>query len=227
MPATVSATEFASRSGFEDWRYILGSIEATFAAPNGAGNPRFSAAAQFAGQIASAADAADHHPDIDLRYPGVVHVVCTTHDLSGLSELDLQLARTISDLAMAANMQSRPTVTERVEIGIDAVRIDAVRPFWAAILGYGDPAERDRFDDLCDPSRRNPTIWFQQMEKPRSERNNLHLDITVPHDEAESRVEAALAAGGTLLSDDRANAFWVLADAEGNEACVCTWQDRD
>ena len=25
----------------------------------------------------------------------------------------------------------------------------------------------------------------------------------------------------------RAPAFWVLADPEGNEACVCTWQGRD
>ena len=39
--------------------------------------------------------------------------------------------------------------------------------------------------------------------------------------------QAALAAGGTLVSDACAPAFWVLADAEGNEVCVCTWQDRD
>jgi len=30
-----------------------------------------------------------------------------------------------------------------------------------------------------------------------------------------------------LLADDRAPAFWILADAEGNEACVTTWQGRD
>ena len=40
-------------------------------------------------------------------------------------------------------------------------------------------------------------------------------------------MRAAIAAGGTLLSDARAPAFWVLADPEGNEACVCTWQARD
>ena len=36
-----------------------------------------------------------------------------------------------------------------------------------------------------------------------------------------------IAAGGTLVSDAAAPAFWVLADPEGNEACVCTWQARD
>ena len=40
-------------------------------------------------------------------------------------------------------------------------------------------------------------------------------------------VEAARAAGGRLVSDAAAPAFWVLADAEGNEACICTWQGRD
>jgi 4a-hydroxytetrahydrobiopterin dehydratase len=51
--------------------------------------------------------------------------------------------------------------------------------------------------------------------------------VTVSHDEAPGRLARALAAGGRLVSDDRAPAFWVLADAEGNEACICTWQSRD
>ena len=44
----------------------------------------------------------------------------------------------------------------------------------------------------------------------------------VPIEQAQARIEAALAAGGTLVSDAAAPAFWVLADAEGNMACVCT-----
>ena len=46
-------------------------------------------------------------------------------------------------------------------------------------------------------------------------------------DEARPRIQAALAAGGVLVSDGAAPSFWVLADAEGNEACVCTWLERD
>jgi 4a-hydroxytetrahydrobiopterin dehydratase len=49
----------------------------------------------------------------------------------------------------------------------------------------------------------------------------------VPHDEAASRIGTALAVGGTLIDDTQAPAFWVLADAEGNEACITTWQGRD
>jgi 4a-hydroxytetrahydrobiopterin dehydratase len=71
-----------------------------------------------------------------------------------------------------------------------------------------------------------PSVWFQQMTEPRTERNRIHLDVTVPHDVAEQRVADALAAGGTLLTDEYARAWWVLADADGNEVCVSTWLDR-
>jgi 4a-hydroxytetrahydrobiopterin dehydratase len=51
--------------------------------------------------------------------------------------------------------------------------------------------------------------------------------VWVPHDQGEARVAAAIAAGGHLVSDDHAPSWWVLADAEGNEACVATTQGRD
>jgi 4a-hydroxytetrahydrobiopterin dehydratase len=65
------------------------------------------------------------------------------------------------------------------------------------------------------------------MDAPRPQRNRIHIDVSVPHDQAQARLEAALAAGGRLLSDAAAPAFWVLADPEGNEACITTWQARD
>jgi 4a-hydroxytetrahydrobiopterin dehydratase len=46
-----------------------------------------------------------------------------------------------------------------------------------------------------------PAIWFQQMNAPRPQRNRIHLDISVPHDEAPHRLQAALAANGTLVSE--------------------------
>jgi len=53
------------------------------------------------------------------------------------------------------------------------------------------------------------------------------FDVDVPAEGAATRIAAALVAGGRLLTDDAAPAYWVLADPEGNEACVCTWQGRD
>jgi 4a-hydroxytetrahydrobiopterin dehydratase len=82
-------------------------------------------------------------------------------------------------------------------------------------------------DSIADPAGQLPNIWFQQMDAPRPQRNRVHFDITVAHDEAGARVQAALAAGGRMANDSFAPSFWVLADAEGNEVCVCTWTDRD
>ncbi|MFI5895086.1 VOC family protein [Actinoplanes sp. NPDC051513] len=112
----------------------------------------------------------------------------------------------VTSLAVAASVAARAVEA----CGADALDIPAVRPFWAAITG-GEA----------------PPIWFQQMDAPRPQRNRIHLDICVPHDEVPARIEAALAAGGHLVSDTYAPAFWVLADPEGNEACITTWQGRD
>jgi hypothetical protein len=95
-------------------------------------------------------------------------------------------------------------------------------------LAYVDePGGSGPEDPLVDPLGQGPAVWFQQMDAPRPQRNRIHLDVSVPHDEAEARTQATLAAGGTLRSDAAAPAFWVLADPEGNEACVTTWQGRD
>ena len=105
------------------------------------------------------------------------------------------------------------------EIAIDALDIAAVRPFWKAVMGSGDEAGRaGPRDPLIDPMWQGPAIWFQQMSDPRDQRNRIHFDISVPHDEARRQIRAALDAGGVLVSDARAPAFWVLADADGYEA---------
>jgi 4a-hydroxytetrahydrobiopterin dehydratase len=224
MANTVTATEFDANADLPDWRVLLGRIEATYRTGS------FEAGAAFVGLIAGAAEAADHHPDVDLRYPDRVSVALVTHAAGALTESDVSLARTISELAAAAGVRSEPTVTSRVEVAIDALDIDAVRPFWLAVLGYVEEPPREpggQVVAVVDPNRIGPAFWFQQMDAPRPQRNRIHLDVTVPHDVAEERVAAAIAAGGTLVSAERARAFWILADPEGNEACVCTWQDRD
>jgi 4a-hydroxytetrahydrobiopterin dehydratase len=91
------------------------------------------------------------------------------------------------------------------------------------VLGYRQVGD----EDLLDPQARGPSIWFQQMDAPRPQRNRIHLDVFVPHDQAEARVAAALKAGGHLVNDEFAPAWWTLADAEGNEVDVATWMGRD
>ncbi|WP_344176898.1 VOC family protein [Kribbella lupini] len=109
-----------------------------------------------------------------------------------------------------------------VNVTLDALTGEAVLPFWRAVLGYGQLGE----DYLFDPVRRGPGFGLQQMDVARGGRNRMHLDVAVPHELAEERVAAALAAGGRLVSDEHAPKWWVLADAEGNEVCIATWVGR-
>jgi len=171
--------------------------------------------------VAAAAEAAHHHPDVDLRYPGFVRFVLTTHAVGSVTVLDIDLAETISELASRAGAEPTHAGLQALEVAIDTMDADRIRPFWAAVLGY-----RDEGGYLVDPRRIGPPFWFQQMDEPRTERSRFHIDISVPHEVAEGRVAAAVAAGGRLVTDRYARSWWVLADADGNEACISTWQDR-
>jgi len=62
----------------------------------------FPAAIEFVGRVAERAEAADHHPDIDIRYRRV-RLALTTHDDGGLSEKDVALAGQVEALAGAAS----------------------------------------------------------------------------------------------------------------------------
>ncbi|HEY3485570.1 MAG TPA: VOC family protein, partial [Ilumatobacteraceae bacterium] len=183
--------------------------------------PDFATGVSLLNAIAEAAEREDHHPDLDLRYPDRVRVVLSTHATGGLSNADVDLARTISQLAADAGATAETSTAQAVEIAIDTIDADRIRPFWAAVLGY-----KESDGALVDPLRLGPPVWFQQMDEPRTDRDRFHIDVSVPHDVAEQRVAAALAAGGRLVTDQFARSWWVLADADGNEACVCTWQDR-
>ena len=223
MVTVVSATDFHAHDDRPEWRYALGRVEAWYRCGT------FAGAAALASVIAAAAERAGHHPDLDVRAADWLHVALTTHAVDAVTDLDVDLAGEISALAAAAGATSVPRTAQALEVAIDTMDIDAVRPFWKAVLDYDDAIARSDGSvvAIVDRKRIGPAFWFQQMDKSRPQRNRIHLDVTVPHDVAEARIAAAVAAGGTVVSDRAARAFWILADPEGNEACVCTWQDRD
>ena len=57
----------------------------------------FAAALPFVNVVGAAAEAANHHPDIDIRW-NTVRLVLTTHDSGGLTLLDLALAGVVDRL---------------------------------------------------------------------------------------------------------------------------------
>ena len=216
-----SSTEhkFSHDPELSDWRVILGKLHTRFATGRGG----FSVGAELASRIAAKADELDHHPDIDLRYPDVT-VTTVSHDVGRLTGRDRRLAIAISEIAAELGLQARPEQLSVLEVGLDVMVAGDVAPFWRAVLGYEPETGGTEDDGLVDPASRLPGLWFQQMDEPRTERGRFHLDVHVPHDVAEARLAAALEAGGRLVNDSFAPSWWVLADAEGNQACVCTWQ---
>jgi 4a-hydroxytetrahydrobiopterin dehydratase len=59
--------------------------------------PTFSQGIAFVTRVAKAADAMNHHPDIDIRYTRVTCAL-STHDAGGITERDLELAREIEQV---------------------------------------------------------------------------------------------------------------------------------
>jgi 4a-hydroxytetrahydrobiopterin dehydratase len=203
--------------GLGDWRILFHALHARYRTGD------FATALRLVDAVGVAAEEMNHHPDLDLRY-GQLHVRLFSHDVFGVTQRDLRLARRISELAAGLGVSVDPSAVQVLEVALDSADPEAIKPFWRAVLGLQDSPLHD---ELVDKKGVLPTLWFQRTDPHEVPRQRFHLDVRVPPEEAFARVEAALAAGGTLVSDDRAPAFWVLADAEGNKACVTTWKGRD
>ncbi len=199
----LTAKQFQEAGGVEDWRVLAFGASAWFDAPSHA------AGAALVRRLADlAAGSGGRLPDVDLRASGVQVRIC----MSGSRRLtlaDVAVARAISAAAREAGLVADPSAVQAVQLAIDARDKPAVMAFWRAGLGYDLVGE----DDLVDPMRRDPAIWFQQQDQPRPLRNRIHVDIGRPH--AREEVEAA---GGR--ETNAGEGYGTFADAEGNEACV-------
>ena len=221
MSKPITMRQFHEAAGVEDWR-VLSEGACTYFRTGS-----LAAGARLVQAISQLPGLDDHHPDVDVRWEGVtVRLISITPDYYGLSDRDLELARQISAVARELGMLADPAAVQTVEVTIDALVSREVMPFWRAVLGYEYRSDSPD-EDLVDPRGRGPSFWFQPMDVPRPQRNRVHIDVWVPHDQAEARVAAALAAGGRLVSDEHAPEWWTLADAEGNEVDVANLLERD
>ena len=205
--------QFHGTAGLEDWRVVGEGACAYFRTAS------FAVGARFVQAISELPGVGEEHPDVDVRQEGVtVRLITVTGDYYGLTERHVELARQISAVARTLGIPADPSAVQTVQVTVDALAVPGVVAFWRALLGYRDRAGSG--EDLIDPHRRGAPFYFQEMDAPRPQRNRVHVDVWVPYDQAEARIAAALAAGGRLVNDADAPSNWVLADPEGNEACV-------
>lgn len=67
--------------------------------------PSFLHAIRAVDRVAEAAESADHHPDIDIRWRTLTFV-CATHSAGGVTVKDLDLARQIDEIVAAVALES-------------------------------------------------------------------------------------------------------------------------
>ncbi len=204
-------------AGISDWRKLAQALHARFLTGS------FVSGLRFLTAVTEAAEAAGHHPDVNLRYP-YVDLKLVSHDVSRLTRRDVDLARRISEIAREQGIDTDPKAVTELELALDTADLAAVGPFWAALL-TGTP-DSVHGDDVTDPGGRIPLLWFQPTDAHETPRQRFHLDVWVPQDAADERIAAVAAAGGRVVDDQHAPSFVVLADPEGNRACVCTSLDR-
>ncbi len=112
-----------------DWRLLFSTLHARF------GTGDFATGVKLINAIDDAAEEMHHHPDVDLTYPRV-DVRLTSHDVGGVTQRDVCLARTISTVAEQLGPAPKPAQTSVLELALDTPDFAEVKPFWAALLGY-------------------------------------------------------------------------------------------
>ncbi|MEX0626882.1 MAG: VOC family protein [Chloroflexota bacterium] len=222
MTDRMSPRDFHEADGVADWRVIGDGACVYFRTGS------FAESARLVQAIGEVKGVGEHPPAVDVREGGVtICLITVANDYMGMTQSDLELARQISAVARGLGFSADPAAVQSLLVIPGAPVIADVMPFWRAILGY-EPRADSPDEDLVDPLGRGPAFWFESMDEPRPGGGGaIHLAIWVPHDQAEARIAAALAAGGRRVRDEFAPAWWTLADAAGNEADIATTMGRD
>ena len=133
----------------------------------------------------------------------------------------IELAREISKIANSHAAVAAPSMVQEVQFAI-AAKPDAIDAgFWRAVLGY-----QPMLDDAgIDPLGISSNVWMQDLDVNKPLRHAMHIDVSVSKEHAQSRVDAAVAAGGVIVDSSEAPSWWVLADRSGNKVCVVAWPD--
>ncbi len=202
---------FVTAEGVADWVVLHGGPTAAFRTAS------IRQAAQLAGAIAevpgleearSVLTVADRHVSVRL-----------TRALWSLEPEHVELAQAVSAVALERGAHADRALVQEVQLAIAAQPQAIDVPFWRAVLGYRSLAD----EAATDPLGHGSTVWLQELDPAKSLRHAMHVDVSVAREHVAARVEAALAAGGTVV--DQSAQHWTLSDRAGNRVCVTAWPD--
>jgi 4a-hydroxytetrahydrobiopterin dehydratase len=204
--------EFLSADGVEDWVILHGGPTAVFRVGS------LLEAARLAAVVAGV-------PGLESRTLLTAAAdrltVKLTREMWGTEARHIEVARAISAVAREHGAIPDRGAVQEVQLAV-AAKPDAIDlGFWRAVLGYAP-----MHDDNCiDPLGVGSTVWMQDLDPNKPLRHAMHVDVSVARDQAEARLQAAVASGGQVVDDSSAPGAWILADRSGNKVCIAAWPD--
>jgi 4a-hydroxytetrahydrobiopterin dehydratase len=205
--------DFLAADGVEDWVVLHGGAAAAYDVGS------LAEASALAAGICGVAGVAGSDALLTLTDRRLT--VRLTRGVEGLEPYHVVLARAISDVARRHGAVANRGAVQEVQLAVAARPNDQDAGFWRAVLGYDTLAE----DNGVDPLGHGSTVWMQDLDPAKPLRHAMHVDVSVAREQAERRLEAALAAGGRVVEDSEAPAWWVLSDRAGNRVCIASWPD--
>jgi 4a-hydroxytetrahydrobiopterin dehydratase len=217
-----------AEANLTDWRKLAQGLHARYLVDD------FGAGARFVAAVGEAGDALGHHlrvsigngyVDLELISDDAIYRddEGTEHVVEWVTQLDVDLARRITEIAADHELDPDPASVSQIELGLDTARSATIAPVWAALLtgsadaqGRGSPS-----DEIRDATGRVPNLWFGSADEHETPRQRFHIEVYVAAEVAERRIAAVLAAGGTVVDDSKAPSLTVIADQDGNEGVLC------
>jgi 4a-hydroxytetrahydrobiopterin dehydratase len=144
-----------------------------------------------------------------------------TRDMWQLEPAHADLARAVSEVARSRGVVADRSAVQEVQFAIAAKPEAIDLAFWRAVLGYAPRSD----DNAVDPLGNGSTVWMQELNDAKPLRHAMHIDVSVAREHVETRLAAALAAGGRIVNDSDAPGSWIVADRSGNKVCIAAWPD--
>ena len=204
--------EFLSADDVEDWVILHGGPTAVF---------KVGSLQEAARLAAAVADVPGLEPRTLLTAASDRLTVKLTREMWGTEGRHVEVARAISAVAREHGAAADRGSVQEVQLAVAAKPDEIDLGFWRTVLGYAP-----MHDDNCiDPLGQGSTVWMQDIDPNKPLRHAMHVDVSVASDQAEARMQAAVAAGGLVVDESGAPGSWILADRSGNKVCIAAWPD--
>src|SRR3954453_1975475 len=205
--------DFLAADGVEDWVVLHGGAVAAYDVRS------LAEASALASEIVDAPGVEGSGALLTIAESRLT--VRLTRGVEFLEPHHVDLARSISQVARRHGALADRGAVQEVQLAVAAQTGEGDVTFWRAVLGYEALAD----DNGVDPLGHGSTVWMQELDPAKPLRHAMHVDVSVAHEHAEGRLKAAIAAGGRVVEDSEAPAWWVRSDRAGNRVCIASWPD--